>query len=438
MGETKRFIKYVSLNVASMAGLSLYILADTFFIANGVGENGLVALNLTLPVYSLINGLGLMLGIGGATRFSIARGEGDHSHAAKVLMHALLPGVGIGLLLTLLGLLFTEPLMRLLGASQAVMPFAVRYLSTLLCFSVFFIVNNILIAFTRNDGAPKLAMAAMMTASFSNILLDYVFVYPLHWGIGGAAFATGLAPVLSICVLLFHLCSKKSTLRFLWVKLKVKTIGSILGAGLSSFVTEFANGIVMMLFNFVILRLLGDVGVGAYGIITNIALVCISMFSGVAQGIQPLVSRSYGAKKQEETRRYLRCALLTAVLFGVLFYGAGVLGREWTVRMFNSGGNPELQQIAVSGIPLYFTCFLLMGINIVAAAYLACVTKVKASFAVSLLRGLGFVALFLSFLPALLGMTGVWLVVPCAEAATCAASVFFLYKHAHQAGTPHS
>lgn len=191
----RTFFKYISLNMLGALGLSGYIMADTFFVANRLGADGLAALNLAIPIFGLINGLGILLGIGGATRYSICRYQGDADRANRTFTLALLTGLGLGIILTLLGAFCARPVALLLGANTDTLPLCTVYLRTVLLFSPCFLLNHIMVCFVRNDGNPKLAMTAMLTGSLANIALDYLFLYPLDMGIFGAALAlfTGLS-----------------------------------------------------------------------------------------------------------------------------------------------------------------------------------------------------------------------------------------------------
>ena len=209
----RSFFQYVSLNVLGALGLSGYILADTLFVAHRLGTDGLAALNLAISVFGLINGLGLMLGIGGATRYAICRTQGDGVRADRAFSRALACGGALGGLLALAGLLWAVPLARLLGAEGTILPMCSVYLRTVLLFAPCFLLNHILTAFVRNDGNPKLAMAAMLLGSLSNIVLDYVFLYPMDMGIFGAALATGIAPVVGLCVSSLHILTRRSRFR---------------------------------------------------------------------------------------------------------------------------------------------------------------------------------------------------------------------------------
>lgn len=432
------FLKYTSTNVLSMVGLSLYILADTYFIANGVGEDGLVALNLVLPVYSLMSGTGLMLGVGGAIRYAVDKGRraaavapagdgGEGAQSGNPLRGALLMGLMAAVVFLLLGIIFAGPIVRALGAEGGVGPLARTYLTTVLCFAPAFVLNSILLAFIRNDGEPRLAMAAMLTASMSNILLDYVFVFPLGWGIFGAAFATGLSPVISLCVLSSHFWRGKSALSLRgggaargWARL--------LQAGFPTFVAEFCPGLIILLFNTVILRLAGSDGVGAYAVIANVAMVCQSLFSGLGQGIQPLLSYHTGAGRRQEVRRVFGWACGAALLFGVLFFMTGLFAAEPMTALFNREHNPALAALAYEGIPLYFLAFLPMGISVVAVSLFASTGRPKPAFVVAFVRGFAALAPSLLLLSSLFGMRGVWLSVPTAEVIALLLCLILLWR----------
>ena len=205
------FAKYVSLNIIGMIGLSCYILADTFFVAQGVGINGLSALNLAIPIYSFIHGTGLMIGMGGATRYSISKSK-------ETFTQSLYYAFFISCLYLIVGILFSKQLAILLGADSDTLQDANIYLRTILNFAPMFLLNNVIICFVRNDDNPQLSMAAMLIGSFSNIILDYIFIFPLSMGMFGAAFATCLAPIISIGVLSIHFIKRRNNFKLKLIK----------------------------------------------------------------------------------------------------------------------------------------------------------------------------------------------------------------------------
>lgn len=416
----RSFFQYVGLNVLGALGLSGYILADTLFVAHRLGTDGLAALNLAISVFGLINGLGLMLGIGGATRYAICRTQGDGVRADRAFSRALACGGALGGLLALAGLLWAVPLARLLGAEGAILPMCSVYLRTVLLFAPCFLLNHILTAFVRNDGNPKLAMAAMLLGSLSNIVLDYVFLYPMDMGIFGAALATGIAPVVGLCVSSLHILTRGSRFRP-----ALRPLADLAGLGSAAFLNECSSGLVLVVFNLLTLRLAGTLGVAAYGIVANLALMALALFTGINQGVQPLVSLAHGRGDAAGVRTLCRMALGLALCAGMCmaalaFFAAGPL-----VSLFNRDGDPALQQMAEQGLRLYFLGFPFAGLNLVTASFLGAAEHPGRSLRLSLLRGFVSIVAAALLLAALLGLTGVWLAFPAAEGAVLLVSLRF-------------
>ena len=417
------FSKYTSLSVLGMAAISGYILADTFFIARGLGADGLAALNLAMPTYNFIHGVGLMLGMGAATRFSVCKSRGEGRQADVMFTAALCLGAGFALLFLALGLFFSRPLTALLGADRTIFEMSNTYLKVLLLFSPAFLLNDILLCYVRNDGSPRLAMAAMLTGSASNVLLDYLFLYPLNMGIFGAALATGTAPIIGIAISSIHIFSGRSRFKAVPTGLSLRKMAAVAGLGIAAFINEFSSGITLVVFNLLVMHAAGTIGVAAYGVVANLALVVLSVFTGIAQGSQPLLSHGYGMQDLSVVRRVYHMALLLASALGLLALGAALLFPAQLVSLFNSEGNAALQAIAEPGLKLYFIGFLFVGFNFVAAALLGATEQAGASFRVSFFRGcLGIVpaACLFAFL---FGMTGIWLAFPAVELVTLLLSV---------------
>ncbi|MCF0147077.1 MAG: MATE family efflux transporter [Clostridium sp.] len=427
------FTKYVSLNVISMIGLSFYILADTFFIANGVGSIGLTALNLVLPLWSLISGLGLMIGIGAGISYSIKRGRNNESGANKTFTHAVIMGLAVGAIITIIGIIFSNEIVVILGADEVVAPLASEYLKTLLSFSSVFIVNYIITAFVRNDNEPNLAMIAMLLGSLSNIVLDYIFIFPFKLGMFGAALATGATPILSLVILSLHFIRKKNNFKLVKCKFRLPYIRNIISLGIPSFITEFSSGIIILLFNFTILKISNNTGVAAYGVIANLALIVVSIFTGIAQGIQPIISKSYGEDKVKNIKSIFKYGVITSTILGLGCYLIGIGFSEKIVNLFNSEGDELLLSMAVVGINIYFSAFIIMGINIVITSFFASINEGRQSFFISVLRGLIIIIPLILFLPKFFGMTGVWITIPLTEVVTLVISfkLYFKYKNKH-------
>ena len=420
------FFRYSLQNMMGMIGLSCYILADTFFISQGLGPDGLTALNLALPCYSLIHGSGLMLGMGGATRFSLLRGQGQEKESGEVFAQSLFLGLLLSLVFLIPGGVFAKKLAALLGAEGPVLEMTSVYLRVMMLFAPAFITNNVVLCFVRNDAAPGLAMGAMLAGSFSNILLDYLFIFPLKLGMFGAVFATGLAPIISLCVLSVHF--RRSRLRPDRGGIQLRGGRELAVLGVPSLIAELSSGLVLMMFNLIILELTGNIGVAGYGVVANIYLVVMALFTGLGQGIQPLVSAAWGRREKATVRLVHRYSLWTAVLLAAAVYVLAALLANPIVSAFNRENDPLLQEIAVRGLRLYFTAFFFSGFNVVTAVYFSSMERARAGFVVSVLRGFVLIVPLALVMSRIWGMDGVWLSAPVAEAMTAFAAVLLLRK----------
>ena len=424
----KEFSKYSSLNVMGMIGLSCYILADTFFVSKGIGANGLTALNLAIPIYSFIHGSGLMIGMGGGTKYSIQKSQQNHMEANRTFTNAAFLTIIFAIFFVLVGVFLSGTIISLFGADENVFGMSQTYLQVILLFAPAFLTNNLLLCFVRNDGAPQLSMAAMIGGSLSNVVLDWVFIFPCQMGIFGAAFATGLAPIISILILSPHFIRKKNQFHLTKCKPERKLFGGILSNGIPSLVTEVSSGVVMIVFNSIILNLEGNVGVAAYGVIANLSLVVIAIYTGIAQGIQPIISRNYGLKNFNNINAILRYALITMLIFSVAIYMVILFGASRITSIFNSEQNAMLQKIASEGLRLYFIACPFAGFNVIISMYFTSTDHSRPAHVISLLRGF-IIIIPMAFLLSYVGkIYGVWCAFPATELLVTAISmILFIF-----------
>lgn len=411
----KKFIRYITLNVLGMIGLSCYILADTFFISRGLGANGLAALNLAIPVYSVIHGCGLMLGMGGATKYSIFKGQKALRHTDRVFSNTVYAAVVLSSLFAAAGFFFSGRIAGFLGADEEIFQMTNTYLKVIMLFAPVFILNDVLNCFVRNDENPRLSMIAMFTGSMVNIVLDYIFIFPMGMGIFGAVLATGFSPVVGMLILSLHWLKKKNHFCFVKTRPDRKLLTSAVALGFPSFVGELASGIVIIVFNMIILQIRGNVGVAAYGVVANISLVVVAVFTGIAQGMQPLLSRSYGRNDRKGIGKIWKYGVWTVLGTAVLVYAGIYFFASPIAMVFNSENNSQLQQIAETGLRIYFTAVPFVGFNIILSMFFASTEKALPAQAVSLLRGLLVIVPAAFLLAKLAGMTGVWLAFPVTE-----------------------
>lgn len=432
MNLTKQFFKYVSQNIFGLLGTSCYILADTYFIAQAAGTDGVTLLNLCLPIYNLIFAFGSMIGLGAATRYAILRAQGD-ARAQRYFSNAIFSVCILAVPFMLVGIFRPDGLLRLMGGDADIVALGMNYARIFLLFTPFFMCNYVVASFVRNDGDPSLAMVATLSGSLFNVVFDYIFIFPMGLGLPGAALATAISPILSIAVCSAHFIKKSNTITFVRKAPSVRLLAQSCQLGISGFVGELSSGVTTTVFNFLLLRLAGNVAVAAYGVVANFALVATAIFNGVAQGAQPLVSQCYGKNEMAGARKLLLLGCGTALGLAALLYGVVFGYTDALTALFNSENSALMAEFAHSGMRIYFVGYFFAGCNIVAAGYLGAVNRPAEASITSLCRGMVAIVVCSLVLSALFGMNGVWAAFPVSEAITLALTVFLLKRKAGRA-----
>lgn len=427
MSVGKQFLKYIPQNILGMVGISLYILADTFFISKSVGADGITALNLVLPVYSVIFSIGAMIGVGSAIRFAIAKSR-QSKDTDSYFSNGLFWGTAIGLAFALAGLIFPDKILALMGGDEEIVRVGTSYTRIFMIFSPCFIWNHTCNAFVRNDGAPLRAMIATLSSSLFNIVADYVLMFPLGLGMSGAALATAISPVIGVGVCLTHILSKKSNVKLKLIKPSFSRLIRSCQLGVSAFVAEISSGVMTATFNMLILGLTGNVGVASYGVVANISLVATAMFNGVANGSQPIASTFYGQGEKSKLKELLKLGFITAIGMSAVMIAIVYIWSATLANIFNGENNKILAEYAEEGLKLYFTGFVFAGINIVGTSILSAMEEAKGAFIASVMRGFVAIVAFAFLLSAIWGMKGVWLAFPAAEGVTVIITVIMLKK----------
>lgn len=416
--------KYVVFNILGTLSYSCYALADTYFIAKAFGITGMTALNFAVSLMYVINGTALMLAMGGAIKFAVTRGENDQTQGNAVFSSAMILCLIAGSISLLTGIFLAEPVAVMMGADDSTMYYTVIYIRTLLCFGVAFFLNNTVTAFVRNDGAPKLAMAGMVIGSFSNIVLDYVFIFHLGMGVFGGALASCIAPLISLAVQAIHFLRKKNSFTFQLCTASWHLCSSILAYGASSLITEGLPGIVLIFTNLCLLSLVGNIGVAAFGVLTNTALVATAVFTGIAQGIQPMASTAYSREDNITGWAVFCYAVQSALLLAIFICIIVFICANQIAAVFNSEHDPTMAALACRGLRLYFIGYIFAGFNIAVSAYLSAVAQPRQAFFIAIQRcGLIMIPAVL-VMSVLIGVDGVWLSFPAAEALVAFYSVF--------------
>jgi putative MATE family efflux protein len=424
----KLFIRYLIPSVFAMLMVSVYIFFDTIFIGRGIGTDGLAALNIAIPIYSVLLSIGLLFGVGGATALSVSIGQGKQNKLNEIFTYSVAAAFIIGAFVTVFGIIFIDRLAYFLGADESTFHLVKEYLIIILSFSLSFILVSTLTVFIRHDGAPKLAMWGSAMGSILNIILDAVFIFVFKWGMAGAAIATVISSVLNLFLLIYyHFIIGNSKLKFIRLIPQIKLIKRILLNGIPSFIIEISSGIVIFAFNNVLNNIIGTIGISAYSIIANISLICAAIFTGIAQASQPIISVNYGAGQYSRVKKVVKLGTTFALTCGVIFFSVGMLLPEQIIKLFNNDSS-ELLRITSRGISIYFISYIFMGLNIVLGAYFQSMEHSTFSTILSSCRGIIFVILGVLVLPYFFSIDGVWLTVPLAEIITLVLSVIFFLR----------
>ena len=416
--------------VPQMIGLlfnSVYTIVDGVFIGHRLGREAMAAAAVAVPLIEILISAAIAAGSGAGVLIAARLGSGDKDGARRLFNTAAWMLAVAGLLTALLGNLFLAPLARLLGATPEVLEPACGYLWFIVTFAPFQLFSFLLGGMARNDGRPRLAMTAMILGAGSNILLDYLFMYPLNLGIRGAALATALGPVFSVVILLPHFLGRKGELYFapcpVLCRRWLSDAGRILVCGVPSFIMEFSIGIVTFLYNLAITRWgYGELGLAAYLVIGYLMLILLTLFLGLAEGLQPVFSRLIAAGERERGLAMRRFSIKAFLGVGIVSCLLIFTCSRWFFLLF-APEDPELVAFAAGKSIPYFCGFFLTGFNILMISFWQATRETGRALWASLLRSVILPPALMLLLPLALGREALW---PCQSAADALAALFVL------------
>ncbi len=429
------FIKYAIPQMIGLLCNSVYLIVDGVFIGNRLGREAMAAAAVAVPFIEILIALAMAVASGAGILISSHIGRSEKACAVKTFNKAVWLCGGMGLIIAVFGNIFLHPLATLLGSTQEIHDEAVRYLWFIVTFAPFQLYSFLLGGLARNDGRPKLAMFALAFGSFSNIVLDYVFMYPLNMGIAGAALATALGPIFSVLILLPHFLMKKGVLRFERPCFHRAIVQRIYVLGFPSFIMEFTIGMITFVYNFAIVRNgYGELGLAAYLVIGYLMLIILTIFLGFAEGLQPVFSYLTGTYEEERSSALRRFSVRVFLGVGLLCYALIVLFAGNFFRVF-CPGDTELIAFAQSKSLLYFSGFFLAGYNILMISFWQSTQRTRQALAVSLMRSLIAPPLLILILPPLFGSYIIWLCHSLSELVTAGVAVAFLISAARKSGS---
>ena len=455
-----RFIQYVLPSVAAMWVYTIYTMADGIFVARGVGEQALAAVNLCMPMINGAFSMGILFAVGASTRASICKGRGDTQESNRVFTIGAVTVAAIGLLTALTATLLLPQLARLLGADAETLPYVKGYLGIIVLFLPFYMTSYYLEVLVKADGFPKLAIKTSIAGALTNIVLDAIFVLVFHGGIEGAAVATGLSQAMTFSIYLRHFLARTplrkaavsaangtaadATLStpaaanpgftFVRVRWQPQAVVRFAKLGLADCVTELSIGLCIFVFNRTLLAVSGSEGVVIYTVISYFGQLVLMTMMGINQGSQPLISYYYGKGQSEFCSYIFRLALCCAGVCAIVAFVIGFFCPAPIVNIYiDHGTNPELYARGIRAFRLYAPAFLPLGIVIPMMGYFTSLELPKQAMSISLGRGMLFAICALLLLAFLFGEPGIWISAVVSETCTLILALL-LYRHDRKSG----
>lgn len=418
---------YVFRNIMANIGQSAYVLIDTLFIAIAAGSLGLTVLNLALPLYNIFNATGLLLGVGGATYFSLNK-VNHPEKVASVYSQLMIFAFILGLIEIALIWLFLDPLLYFLGANQQTLGLARTYVGIMYISAPLYMCNYITINFVRNDGNPSLTMIATLTETTCVILIDWFFIFKLGLHMEGAALAVLFSPICSLLVLSAHIRFKKRQLVWRWVRPRLATLKTAAKLGIAPCLNELSSGVSVYVFNWSLLKLAGNFAVAAYGVVANIAIMTIATANGVALGVQPIVSREFGRRAKANARLAFLHGLKITVGIALTLTIVLITFRRPVIDLFNTEHQAQLLTYALHGLPIYFSSATFTAVNILMIIFLTAIRQSSMSFRLSVLRGYLILIPMIILMAYLFGVTGVFAAMPVTEVIVTVVGAIFVWN----------
>lgn len=432
---SKSFYQYLWPALTGMVIKSLFIMGDALFIGLGVGPDGLGAIALVIPPFSIFTAIAMMVGIGGAAKMSIEIGKGNTESSQMWLSQSMLITTLLSTITVTLALIWLDELIALMGASGNLAQLAHDYLIVLLPFFVLYSLAWVLSCFVRNDTNPKLATYAMSIGAITNLAFDYLFIIEMNMGMKGAAYGTAIAQAVIALILLTHFVRKKGSLEFSLKGIGLSKTKEILSIGTPTFFIEVTSAMTIVLFNYVLLSQFGESHIIAYGLTTNVGVFALFVMVGIAQACQPIISFNHGAGRPERIDEILKLGMKAAMGSGTVFLLGIWLSAPLIASIYLGDAN-DLIPLAASALTFYFFGVPLMGLNMVIANLFQAIAKPKQATLISLCRGFVFVALGVLLLPKFFPQDGIWASIVFAETLTAVISLSMLLNYKRKALLP--
>lgn len=422
----KRLLRFVFPSIIMMVFTSIYGVVDGLFVSNFVGKSAFASINIIMPFIMLIGGMGFMVGTGGTALVAKTLGEGKKEKAHEYFTMMIMFTVILSIILTILGIIFIEPVAYLLGATDSMIENCVIYGRIVIGFSMAFMLQNIFQSFLIVAEKPKLGLAATVAAGLTNMILDALFIAVLNLGVAGAALATGISQCVGgLLPLIYFARPNNSLLKLKRTKLELRPIIISCGNGCSELMNNISSSLVSIVYNLQLMRFIGEDGVSAYGVLMYVQFIFIAIFIGYTVGCAPVIGYNYGSGNHKELKNMLTKSMILMFSTGIVLSITAILLSPILTSLF-VGYDANLSALTNHAFKLFALAFILTGFNIFASGFFTALNNGIISAIISFLRTLVFQLLSVLLLPIILGTDGIWWAIAVAEVFACIISMILL------------
>ena len=423
-----RLIRFVIPSIVMMIFTSIYGVVDGFFVSNVVGKTPFAAVNLIMPFLMIFGGIGFMIGTGGSAIVSRTLGMGDRERANRIFSMLIYVTIVVGVILTIIGIVFLRPIAIALGAKGEVVDYCVKYGRIIMLALTAFMLQNVFQSFLVTAERPKLGLYVTVAAGVTNMIGDYVLVAVLRLGVEGAALATALSQFVGgVIPLIYFLRPNSSLLRLTKAGIDWNVLLHTCTNGSSELMSNISMSIVNMLYNMQLLKYAGEDGVAAYGVIMYVNFIFVAIFIGYAIGSAPIIGFNYGAENHAELQNIFKKSVKLNLGSGVVLTAAAIALSDFLAGIFVAY-DPALHAMTVHGFRIYSLAFLICGISIFGSSMFTALSNGLVSALISFLRTLLFQISMVIILPMIFKLEGVWWSVVAAEVFSVCVTLFFIIK----------
>ncbi len=422
-----KLLRFVFPSIIMMVFTSIYGVVDGLFVSNFAGKTAFASINLVMPFVMILGGIGFMIGTGGTALVSKVLGEGKKEKANEIFTMMIIFTLLLGALLSVIGVISMPWVAKFLGATEEMMADCVLYGRIVTGFTVAFMLQNVFQSFLIAAEKPKLGLLATVLAGITNMALDAIFIIVFKWGVAGAAIATGLSQCVGgIFPLIYFLRKNSSLLRLTKTKLEIKPILNACGNGSSELMSNISSSVVSMIYNFQLMKYVGEDGVSAYGVLMYVQFIFVAIYIGYAIGCAPITGYHFGARNHNELKNMLRKSSFLSAVSGVVLTILAIALSSPLAKLF-VGYDKELYELTRHAFRLFAYSFLLAGFNIFTSSFFTALNNGAVSAAISFMRTLIFQTSSVLILPIFLGVDGIWWAITVAEIFAFILSLIFLF-----------